>query len=136
MKKLVLLLTVMTLSFQANAQKRAFTIPDVYRIQTVSGVRLSPDGTKIAYAKNKTDFKTVTSETNICLMDSDGKNVCSLTEDGGSFSPVWTKDGRGLFFTSYLNGSAQELYRANHGFRAGSGRCGCLARQQSDCLCR
>ena len=110
MKKLVLLLTVMTLSFQANAQKRAFTIPDVYRIQTVSGVRLSPDGTKIAYAKNKTDFKTVTSETNICLMDSDGKNVCSLTEDGGSFSPVWTKDGRGLFFTSYLNGSAQ-VYR-------------------------
>ncbi len=92
MKKLAILLTVMTLSFQANAQKRAFTIPDVYRIQTVSGVRLSPDGTKIAYAKNKTDFKTVTSETNICLMDSDGKNVCSLTEDGGSFSPVWTKE--------------------------------------------
>ena len=92
----------------AHAQKRAFTIADVYRIQSVSGVKLSPDGKKIAYTLSKSDLETASSENNIYVMDcQDGATPVAITTDGKSYEPTWSNDGNSLFYTNYSSGLSQ-----------------------------
>ena len=101
---LVLSMSVMMVS----AQKRAFTIADVYRIQNISGIQLSPDGKKIAYTLSKSNLETTTSENNIYMMDcQDNASPVAITTNGKSNSPLWSSDGASIFFTSYASGLAQ-----------------------------
>ena len=44
------------------AQKRAVTIPDVYRITSVSSVGLSPDAKQLVYSVGNTSLQTLKSD--------------------------------------------------------------------------
>ncbi len=44
------LLAALALASPALAQTRAFTIEDVYRVQSVSDVQIAPDGRHVAYS--------------------------------------------------------------------------------------
>lgn len=91
-----------------SAQKRAFTIADVYRIQNISGIQLSPDGKKIAYTLSKSNLETTTSENNIYMIDcQDNASPVAITTNGKSYGPLWSSDGASIFFTSYASGLAQ-----------------------------
>lgn len=100
-----------------HAQKRAFTIPDLYRVQGVYGITLSPDGKQLAYYSSQTDLQAGTSSTNIYLLDTATKKSKALTTDGKSSAPIWSKDGKSIFFTSTLSGQPQ-VYR--YDFATGS----------------
>lgn len=108
MRKLMFFLVLAWVSLSVGAQKRAFTIADVYRIQNVSGIQLSPDGKKIAFALSKSDLNTVSSESNVYVMDcQDGASPVAITTDGKSFAPIWSNDGASLFLTSSSSGNPQ-----------------------------
>jgi dipeptidyl aminopeptidase/acylaminoacyl peptidase len=85
----------------ARAQKRAFTIEDLYRIKSISDVHLSPDGKSIVYALSTPDLARAKRPTQIWLMDADGRNARQLTQgDKSSASPVFSPDGRSIAFIS------------------------------------
>lgn len=102
---------VMTL-LSANAQKRAFTIADLYKVKGVYSVSLSPDGKTICYTSSSSDLKNQKSSSDIYIMNADGSHAKAFTEDGKSSSAVWSKDGKSIFFTNYEKGTAQ-IYRMN-----------------------
>ena len=102
---------VMTL-LSANAQKRAFTIEDLYKVKGVYSVSLSPDGKTICYTSSSSDLKNQKSSSDIYIMNADGSHAKAFTEDGKSSSAVWSKDGKSIFFTNYEKGTAQ-IYRMN-----------------------
>ena len=111
MKKfLIIVVAIMAMIPASGAGKRAFTIEDLYRVRSVSGATLSPDGQKIAYSASQSDLRAVSSSTNIYLMNADGSSVRPLTTDGKSSSPVWSKDGKSLFFSTWISGKNQ-VYR-------------------------
>lgn len=96
---------------EAMAQKRAFTIEDVYRSQYVGAPQLSPDGTRLVFTTTQQSLPAQSSKTNLVLMET-GKNgtTRTLTTDGMSFGPQWSSDGKSLYYTGYATGTAQ-LYR-------------------------
>ena len=96
----------------ANAQKRAFTIEDLYKVKGVYSVSLSPDGKTICYTSSSSDLKNQKSSSDIYIMNADGSHAKAFTEDGKSSSAVWSKDGKSIFFTNYEKGTAQ-VYRMN-----------------------
>ena len=98
------------LLFSANAQKRAFTIEDLYRVKGVYSVSLSPDGKTICYTASSSDLKNQKSSSDIYVMNADGSHAKALTEDGKSSAAVWSKDGKSIYFTNYEKGTAQ-VYR-------------------------
>lgn len=110
MRKIILSLLVMINVTAINAQKKAFTISDLYRVQNVYGMTISPDCNRIAYTAGKQDLKGHKSESNIYTMRIDGTDVHNITADGKSFSPIWSRDGKSVLFTSSQDGNTQ-IYR-------------------------
>jgi dipeptidyl aminopeptidase/acylaminoacyl peptidase len=108
MRKWMVLWVLSMSVMMVSAQKRAFTIADVYRIQNISGIQLSPDGKKIAYTLSKSNLETTTSENNIYMIDcQDNASPVAITTNGKSYGPLWSSDGASIFFTSYASGLAQ-----------------------------
>ena len=58
---------------EAMAQKRAFTIEDVYRSQYVGAPQLSPDGTRLVFTTTQQSLPAQSSKTNLVLMET-GEN--------------------------------------------------------------
>ena len=111
MNRILIITLTLTAMLQLNAQKRAFTIPDLYKVQSVGGLALSPDGKSLVYSVTKQSLKDHKSETNLALMDTKsikaGKaqntaDVKMLTTDGKSSSPIWSRDGKSIYFTATI----------------------------------
>ena len=64
----------------ANAQKRAFTIEDLYKVKGVYSVSLSPDGKTICYTSSSSDLKNQKSSSDIYIMNADGSHAKAFTE--------------------------------------------------------
>jgi dipeptidyl aminopeptidase/acylaminoacyl peptidase len=103
---LLVLFLILPLS-AAWAQKRAFTIEDLYRVKSISDVHFSPDGKTIVYTVSTPDLPRAKRTTQVWLMDADGHNARQVTSgDKSSSSPVFSPDGRWLAFISSRDGSA------------------------------
>ena len=109
-KRLMFSAALVMALLSANAQKRAFTIEDLYKVKGVYSVSLSPDGKNICYTSSSSDLKNQKSSSDIYIMNADGSHAKAFTEDGKSSSAVWSKDGKSIFFTNYEKGTAQ-IYR-------------------------
>src|SRR5436305_14835176 len=97
---LLIILLILPLS-AAHAQKRAFTIEDLYRIKSISDVHLSPDGKTIIYTVSTPDLARAKRPTQIWLMDADGRNPRQITGgDKSSAAPVFSPDGRWIAYIS------------------------------------
>ena len=106
-KRLMFSAALVMALLSANAQKRAFTIEDLYRVKGLSSVSLSPDGKTVCYTASSSDLKSQKSGSDIYIMNADGSHTKALTEDGKSSSAVWSKDGKSIFFTNNEKGTAQ-----------------------------
>jgi dipeptidyl aminopeptidase/acylaminoacyl peptidase len=94
----------------AQAQKRAFTIEDLYRIKSISDIHLSPDGRMVLYAITTSDLPRAKRVSHIWTMSSDGQNQKQITSgDKGENSPMFSPDGKWISFVSSTDGSP-ELY--------------------------
>ncbi len=104
---LVILLAVASLAAPA-AEKRPFTIDDLYRLKGVSGLALSPSGDRLAFEVSSTDLRKAERNTDLYELHLPTGAVRQLTTQPGSErSACWSPDGKMLFFVADRNGSPQ-----------------------------
>jgi dipeptidyl aminopeptidase/acylaminoacyl peptidase len=107
-RHILLLVLLMLCPLLANAQKRAFTIEDLYRIRAISDVHVSPDGKSVVYAVASLNLARAERVSHIWTMNVDGRNARQITNgDKGESSPAFSPDGRWI---SYSNAADGNLY--------------------------
>lgn len=90
------------------AQKKPFTIADLYKIHYVGAPAVSPDSKQIAFTLTDFNMEKGTSVTNIYVMDTDGKKKKQITDNGESnYNPIWTSDGKMIYYVSTASGTPQ-----------------------------
>jgi dipeptidyl aminopeptidase/acylaminoacyl peptidase len=100
------LLLMTTMLFAGD--KSAFTIADLYQAKSVYDPQISPDGSQIAFVVTAYDLPKSKRETDIYIMDFDGKNQRQLTHNAAAdYYPRWSHDGKQLLFLSTRSGKAQ-----------------------------
>lgn len=110
---LLLILLFLSLNF---AQKKAFEIEDLYKIKNLSGISVNEDGTKLLFTVSTYFLEKGKSETNINLLDIKSGEMKQLTNsEYSSVSPVFSNDGKGMFFLSSKTGSMQLFYLSFEG---------------------
>ncbi len=92
MKKLLPFLLVFVFSIFSFAQKRALSVEDLWNMKRISDVTLSPDNKTIAFTLKVYSLEDNGGQSDIYLIDSDGKNLRPLlntkeNEGQPSFSP-------------------------------------------------
>lgn len=88
-----LLLLVLVLSLTVSAQKRAFTIEDLYKVKNVGSPVLSNKGDKIAFTLTEYDLPKGKTINNIYLMNTNGSSLINVSEKmTGASSPFWSSD--------------------------------------------
>ncbi len=98
----------LVLALSASAQKRAFTIADLYKLKSVESPQFSPDGKKIAFTVREDVLEEGKSNADIYLINTDGTQLRRLTNDPASDTrPVFSSDGRSILFTSTRKNGAQ-----------------------------
>ena len=103
-------LFVVLLATPLRAEKRAFTIEDLYRIKSPYGIQVSPEGKSVVYAVDTSDLARATRVSHIWMMDIDGRNARQITNgEKGENSPRFSPDGKWISFISSRDGS-QNLY--------------------------
>jgi dipeptidyl aminopeptidase/acylaminoacyl peptidase len=90
------------ISFTVSAQKRAFTIEDLYKVKNVSAPVLSNSGEKIAFTVSESDLAKGKTTNTVYVMSTNGSSLISISEKlPGATSPFWS--------------SSDELYLINKG---------------------
>ena len=101
MKKLLNIILLFALAFSVNAQtKRAMTVEDMWKMKRIGGYDVSPDGKTIAFAVTTYKMETNKGNSDIYLIDSDGKNLRPfMNSEAGESSPKFTPDGKKIAYS-------------------------------------
>jgi dipeptidyl aminopeptidase/acylaminoacyl peptidase len=107
-KHLLIVIILLLVPFTAHAQKRAFTIEDLYRVKSISDVHVSPGGRSVIYAVTTSDLPRAKRVTHIWMMGIDGGSPRQLTSgEKGETSPVFSPDGKWISYISSKDGGPQ-----------------------------
>src|SRR5258707_8918232 len=108
LRRALFLAVLFLLSFTSpQAQKRAFTIEDLYRVKNISDLQVAPDGKTVIFVVTTSDLARAKRNSHIWAMDTDGKNLRQLTtSDKSESSPTFSPDGKQILFVSSKDGSA------------------------------
>lgn len=87
------------MSFPAFA--RTITFDDLYAIPSAGSYEISPNNLQIVYVLSTNNLNKNSIERHLWLMNSDGTDVHQLTfGPTGEWHPIWSSDGRSIFFLS------------------------------------
>lgn len=117
MMRRAFLLSILLLLFftSLHAQKRAFTIEDLYRVKNISDLHVAPDGRTIIFVVTTSDFARAKRNSHIWQMDINGQNLRQLTSgEKSESSPSFSPDGKQISFISSKDGAAN-LYLISAG---------------------
>jgi dipeptidyl aminopeptidase/acylaminoacyl peptidase len=82
-------------------KKRPVIPEDLYRIQSISSTRLSPDGRHVVYAQQRVDEKTEKKYANLWVAPVEGGEARQFTfGDQNDSTPRWSPDGGQIAFLS------------------------------------
>ncbi|MCX6168986.1 MAG: S9 family peptidase [Ignavibacteriales bacterium] len=101
MKYLVRLIILILALTSINAQqKRAMTVEDMWNMKRVGSFDISPDGKTIAFAATSYNMETNKSNSDIWLIDVDGKNIHAFkNSDVSESSPKFSPDGKKIAYS-------------------------------------
>jgi dipeptidyl aminopeptidase/acylaminoacyl peptidase len=117
------LLVAVLISLPLAAQKRAFTIEDLYRVKSVSDLEVSPDGKMLAFSVGTSDFPRAKRTSALWVMNADGSDQRQITAGEHDSNARFSPDGRTLLFLRdgnvYLlplrGGEAKQLTKVSTG---------------------
>ncbi len=120
MRKIIFLLTISILFSNINhAQKKAFTIADLYKIKSISMPVISENNSRMLFSITKYDLPKNKSNTDIYISNLNGKKLRKLTNSkSANYNPIWCNNKNGFYFVSYRSGSAQVYYLSLNGGEA------------------
>ncbi|MFZ0389438.1 MAG: S9 family peptidase [Calditrichia bacterium] len=108
MSKFLSFILIFFISLPLMAEKKAFSIEDLYHIKGVSGPQVSPDGKQVVFSVTEYNLAEGTQNSDLYLMNSDGGNVRRLTRNSSTdHRPRWSEDGRKIYFMSGRNKGEQ-----------------------------
>lgn len=108
MKKMISLLLFILLISPVYAQKRAFTLDDIYKVKSVAAPAISPKGDVMLYSVTKYEMKAGKGSTDIFLAKLDGSDATKINPGNeGWYSPVFAPDGNSFYYISYSGGNSQ-----------------------------
>ena len=110
---------LLLLSFTSlHAQKRAFTIEDLYRVKNIADLHVSPDGKTVIFTVTTSDLARAKRNSHIWAMDSDGKNARQLTfGEESEYSLSFSPDGKQISFISSKDANLYLLPATSSGER-------------------
>ncbi|MBK5260073.1 MAG: S9 family peptidase [Thermoanaerobaculia bacterium] len=106
MKRISLLLCLILAAGTASAQKRAFTIEDLYRVKSASELTLAADGRTAAFTLTSYDLPRAKKTSRIWTAASDGQRVRAITQGEKDSTPLFSPDGKSLAFIREKDGLA------------------------------
>jgi Tol biopolymer transport system component len=100
MRRILLVsLALLAVPSSGFAQKKAFTIPDLYRIKGISDLAVSSDGRTIVYAVTTSDLPRAKRTSRVWIASADGSAARLLTQDtANQSSPRFSPDGKSVLF--------------------------------------
>jgi dipeptidyl aminopeptidase/acylaminoacyl peptidase len=112
MKTLSCSLAVLLVASTVSAG-HVFKVEDMQALSRVGGVRISPDGTSVAFTVTRSDLAKNRMVTNIWLMPAAGGEPRQLTvaERGSNNSVRWSPDSRYLYFVSNRVDNKRQIFR-------------------------
>lgn len=107
--RILALVLLPSIAFKSVASdKRGFLVDDLVTLERISSAGISPNDENVVYVVRTTDMKENRGRTDLWLSNIDSKRSIQLTTHQASdYSPVWSKDGKSIYFLSSRSGSAQ-----------------------------
>ena len=98
--KKLLVFTLLLIAVTSTSLAQRWIRPtDVYRLNNISGPKISPEGNWILYSHSTVDSAKDKYQSKLYMVSSDGKETVSLTEQTKSFSGAnWSPDGKYISF--------------------------------------
>ena len=92
-KKYGLFILLLFFAINVTAQKRAFTIEDLYKVKNVSAPVLSNSGQQIVYTVTEYDLPKGKTINNVYVMNTNGSSLINVSEKlPGASSPFWSSN--------------------------------------------
>jgi dipeptidyl aminopeptidase/acylaminoacyl peptidase len=92
----------------AHEEPEVLTLKDYFNLESVRGIQISPDGTKVLYVRQFADIMTDKRYSNLWIINFDGTGHRPLTSGLYSdSSPRWSPDGTQIIFISDRDGKPQ-----------------------------
>jgi dipeptidyl aminopeptidase/acylaminoacyl peptidase len=100
--------SLLLLAPASPAQKRAFSIEDLYRVKHINDMHLSSDGRQIVFALTSDDLGKAQRTSHIWLIDADGANARQFTfGEQNDSAPAFSADGKWIAFVREADGDDQ-----------------------------